>query len=112
MVRQSLSEASNLVKAIIHQTTAILASLVTKSRLIRLSIFRKVFCEGWEGEGTKTFFTTEAQRTQSFEENESVANPLRFGGEMPHPVLDVLPLNSVPGDGTTVGSDLRADRQH
>jgi hypothetical protein len=41
VVRQSLWEASNLVKAIIHQTTAILASLVTISGLIRLSILRK-----------------------------------------------------------------------
>src|ERR1700737_5282456 len=41
VVKQSLWEVSNLVKAIIHQTTAILASLVTISRLIRLSLLRK-----------------------------------------------------------------------
>jgi hypothetical protein len=34
-------DGSNLVKALIHQTTAIVASLVTRHRLIRLYHFRK-----------------------------------------------------------------------
>jgi hypothetical protein len=41
VIKQLLAAAATLVKAIIHQTTAILASLVTISRLIRLSLLRK-----------------------------------------------------------------------
>jgi hypothetical protein len=80
-------EASNLVKAIIHQTTAILASLVTKSRLIRLSVLRKVFCEG----SRRSF----SPKTGSKRENPGGHVPIRLallGGTRPSDLLSTISI--------------------